>query len=82
VEAMLEATCTRLDDNHYLFHYANEVTDALNAELKTYFGKRVMSLSDIHKSLSETNNILMATKNWVCLLENRSDKVSINQRCE
>jgi len=58
VEAMLEATCTRLDDNHYLFHYANEVTDALNAELQTDFGKRVMSLSDIRKSLSETKKHL------------------------
>jgi len=58
VEALRESTCTRLDDNHYLFHYANEVTDALNTELQTDFGKRVMALSDIRKSLSETKKHL------------------------
>jgi len=58
VEAMRESTCSRLDGNHYLFHYANEVTDALNAELHTDFGKRVMSLSDIRKSLGETKKHL------------------------
>jgi len=62
VEALRETTCVRLDDNHYLFHYANEVTDALNAELKTDFGKRVMSLSDIRKSLSETKKHLDASQ--------------------
>jgi len=58
VEAMRESTCTRLDDNHYLFHYANEVTDALNVELQTDFGKRVMSLGDIRTSLSESKKHL------------------------
>jgi len=54
VETMREATCVRLDDNHYLFHYADEVTDAINAEFQTDFGRRVMALGDIRKSLSET----------------------------
>jgi transposase len=58
VEAMRETTCTRLGDNHYLFHYANDVTDALNAALQTDFGKRVMSLNDIRKSLSDTKKHL------------------------
>jgi len=54
VEAMREATCVSLDDNHYLFHYADEVTDAINAEFHTDFGRRVMSLGEIRKSLGET----------------------------
>jgi len=54
VDAMREATCVRLGDNHYLFHYADEVTDAFNAEFHTDFGRRVMTLGDIRKSLGET----------------------------
>jgi len=54
VRAMRESTCMSLDDNHYLFHYANEVTDALNSEFNTDFGRRVMALGDIRKSLGKT----------------------------
>ena len=54
VESMRRATCVRLDDNHYLFHHADEVTDAMNAEFQTDFGRRVMALGDIRKSLGKT----------------------------
>ena len=54
VETMREVMCARLDDNHYLFHHADEVTDAFNAEFQTDFGRRVMTLGDIRKSLGET----------------------------
>ena len=58
VEAMQEVTCMRLDDNHYLFHHADEVTDAMNAEFQTDFGRRVMALGEIRKSLGVTKKRL------------------------
>jgi len=63
VETMREATCVRLDDNHYLFHHADEVTDAMNAEFQTDFGRRVMALGDIRKSLGETKKRPVGNQN-------------------
>lgn len=53
-EVLREVTCSHLDTNHYLFHYADEVTDAMNAEFGTNIGLKIMTLGDIRKSIAAT----------------------------
>jgi transposase len=53
-EVLREVTCSHLDTNHYLFHYADEVTDAMNAEFGTDIGLKVMTVEGIRKSIAET----------------------------
>jgi hypothetical protein len=54
VEAMRSVTCSHIDGNYYLFHYADAVTDAINSAFGTDIGKRIMSLGDIRKSIGQT----------------------------
>lgn len=54
VEVLREVTCSHLDTNHYLFNYADEVTDAMNAEFGTDIGLKVMTVNGIRKSIAMT----------------------------
>jgi transposase len=45
--------CSHLDQNHYLFDYADEITEAMNAEFGTDFGRKIMTLGEIKKSLGQ-----------------------------
>jgi thiol-disulfide isomerase/thioredoxin len=49
VESLREVSCSHLDANHYLFNYADDVTDALNTIFDVGFGKKFMSLGEIKK---------------------------------
>ena len=53
-EVLKEITCSYLDTNHYLFSYADEVTDAMNAVFGTDIGLKVMTLEGIRKSIAVT----------------------------
>ena len=53
-EVLREVMCSHLDTNHYLFSYADEVTDAINAEFGTDIGLKVMTVGNIRKSIADT----------------------------
>jgi len=54
VEVLREVTCSHLDTNHYLFNYADEVTDAMNDKFGTDIGLKVMTIGNIRKSIAST----------------------------
>jgi len=52
-ETLRKVACTHLDQNVWLFDYADEVTDNMNAVFGTDIGKKVMTLQEIKKSLGQ-----------------------------
>ena len=53
-EILKKISCTHLDQNIWLFEYASELTDKMNAEFVTDFGKKAMLLCDIKSALAST----------------------------
>ena len=49
IESLREVSCSHLDTNHYLFDYADDVTDALTDIFNMGFGKKIMTLGEIKK---------------------------------
>ena len=49
IESLRTVSCSHLDENYYLFDYADEVTNALNDLFNAGFGKKIMSLGEIKK---------------------------------
>ena len=49
ISSLRSVACSHLDANHYLFDYADEITDDLNAEFQVGFGKKYMTLGEIKK---------------------------------
>lgn len=62
-EVLREVKCSHLDTNHYLFDYADEVTDALNVEFGTDIGLKVMTVDCIRKSIAATKKHLCKDPN-------------------
>jgi transposase len=52
-ETLRKAACTRIDQNLWLFDFADEVTDDMNAVFGTDFGRKIMTLREIRKNLGE-----------------------------
>ena len=52
-ETLRNAACSHLSNNLWLFDYADEVTDDLNAVFGTNFGLKNMTLQEIKKNLGE-----------------------------
>jgi len=50
-ETLAKVECSHIDQNHWLFDFADEVTDDMNAVFDTDFGKKVMTLGEIKKNL-------------------------------
>lgn len=50
IATLHSVACSHLDANHYLFDYADEITDDLNAEFNVGFGKKIMTLGEIKKN--------------------------------
>ncbi len=50
LKTLREVTCSHMDSNHYLFNFANSVTDDINDEFKVDIGKKVMSFGEIKKN--------------------------------
>lgn len=49
-----KVACSNIDQNHWLFDYADEITDELNDVFATDFGKKIMTLKEIKKNLGDT----------------------------
>lgn len=52
LNTLRSVSCSHIDSNHYLFDYANEVTDDINDVFDLNIGKKVMSLGEIKKILA------------------------------
>jgi transposase len=52
-ETLRKVACSHIDQNVWLFDYADKVTDAMNAAFGTDFGKKLMTLQEIKKSLGQ-----------------------------
>src|SRR5690606_6887901 len=49
LNTLRQVSCSHMDANHYLFDYANEVTDDINDVFGLNIGKKVMTLGEIKK---------------------------------
>jgi transposase len=52
-EALRKVACSNIDQNHWLFDFANCVTDDMNSAFGTDFGRKIMTLQEIRKSLGK-----------------------------
>jgi transposase len=52
-ETLRRAACSRIDQNLWLFDFADELTDDMNAVFGTDFGRKIMTLGEIRKNLGE-----------------------------
>jgi len=43
--------CSNIDQNHWLFDFADEITDQMNIAFGTDFGRKTMTLKEIKKNL-------------------------------
>lgn len=50
IDTLRSVACSHVDANHYLFDYADEITDDLNVEFNIGFGKKYMTLGEIKKN--------------------------------
>ena len=55
-ETLRNVACSNIDQNLWLFDYANDVTDDINVAFGTDFGRKTMTLKEIKKNLGETKN--------------------------
>ncbi|WP_027365925.1 IS1634 family transposase [Desulfotruncus alcoholivorax] len=53
-ETLQNVACSHLDQNLWLFDFADEVTDECNAVFGTDFGRKVMTLQEIKKNFGKT----------------------------
>jgi transposase len=51
VETLRKVECSNIDQNLWLFDYADDVTDDMNAAFSTDFGLKMMTLKNIRKNL-------------------------------
>lgn len=54
IDTLRNVACSHLEQNLWVFDFANEVTDACNVVFGTDFGRKVMTLQEIKKNLGET----------------------------
>ena len=56
-DALRKVSCSNIDQNLWLFDYADNLTDEMNEVFGTDFGKKVMTLKEIRKNLGETKKV-------------------------
>jgi transposase len=52
-EVLRKVSCSNIDQNHWLFDYADALTDEMNAAFGTDFGRKIMTLKEIKKNLGD-----------------------------
>ncbi len=52
-EVLRKVSCSNIDQNHWLFNYADALTDEMNAAFGTDFGRKMMTLKEIKKNLGD-----------------------------
>lgn len=53
-ETLRNIACSNIDQNHWLFDFRNDVVDEMATAFGTDFGRKIMSLNEIRKSVGET----------------------------
>ena len=53
-ETLRKVACSNIDQNHWLFDFADEVTDDINVAFGTDFGRKFATLKEIKKILGES----------------------------
>lgn len=53
METLRKVACSKLSQNLWLFDFADDITDEMNAVFGTDFGRKVMTLQEIKKNLGE-----------------------------
>jgi transposase len=53
-ETLRNVSCSHLDQNIWLFDYADDTTDKINSIFDTNFGKRAMTLQEIKSNFAQT----------------------------
>jgi transposase len=49
LKSLRSVSCSHMDANHYLFDYADEVTDDINEVFDLDIGRKIMTLGEIKK---------------------------------
>ena len=57
VETLRRISATNIDQNLWLFDFADKVTDDMNSAFSTDFGRKVMTLNEIRKNIGESKKI-------------------------
>lgn len=57
IESLKSVSCSHLEQNLWLFDFADEVTDACNSTFGTDFGRKLMTLKEIKKNFGETKKV-------------------------
>ena len=52
LDSLRSVSCSHMDTNHYLFDYADEVTDDINGAFNLDIGQKVMTLKEIKKNFA------------------------------
>lgn len=52
-DTLRKVACSNIDQNYWLFDYADDITDALNSVFNSGFGRKIMTLKEIKKNLGE-----------------------------
>jgi len=52
-DTLQKVACSNIDQNHWLFDFADDVTDEMNAAFGTDFGRKIMTLKEIKKNLGD-----------------------------
>jgi len=61
-ETLRNVACSNIDQNHWLFDFADDVTDDINAAFGTDFGKKTMTLKEIKKKFwGDENQVIYTT---------------------
>jgi len=53
-ETLRNVACSNIDQNHWLFDFADAVTDDINAVFRTDFGRKTMTLKEIKNNFGES----------------------------
>jgi len=57
VETLRSVSCSHISQNHYVFDYADEITDDINKVFGVNFGMKFMTLSEIKKNLGMAKKV-------------------------
>jgi hypothetical protein len=53
LNSLCSVSCSHIDANHYLFDYADEVTDDINDVFNLNIGQKIMTLGEIKKKFGK-----------------------------
>ena len=52
IDTLRNVECSHIEQNYFLFDFANEITDDINSAFNTNIGKKIMTLGEIKENLA------------------------------